>query len=54
MGRLFDRNPAARRRVRRGSAAPAYLKAFVQEMDASGFVARSIERHGEQGLSPVK
>ncbi|MEP6701814.1 MAG: transporter substrate-binding domain-containing protein [Betaproteobacteria bacterium] len=35
-------------------AAAAYLKAFVEEMNASGFVARSIERHGVQGLSAVK
>jgi len=31
-----------------------YLKAFVEEMNASGFVARSIERHGVQGLLPVR
>jgi hypothetical protein len=31
-------------------AAAAYLKAFVEEMNASGFVARSIERHGVRGL----
>jgi polar amino acid transport system substrate-binding protein len=30
-------------------AAAEYLKAFVEEMNASGFVARSIERHGEGG-----
>lgn len=35
-------------------AAAEYLKTFVQEMNASGFVARSIERHGVQGLSAVK
>jgi polar amino acid transport system substrate-binding protein len=35
-------------------AATAYLKGFVEEMNASGFVARSIERHGVQGLSAVK
>ncbi len=35
-------------------AAAAYLKAFVEEMNASGFVARSIARHGVQGLSAVK
>jgi polar amino acid transport system substrate-binding protein len=35
-------------------AAAEYLKAFVEEMNASGFVARSIERHGIQGLSAVK
>jgi polar amino acid transport system substrate-binding protein len=40
--------PRARR------AAAEYLKAFVNEMNASGFVARSIERHGVQGLSPIK
>jgi polar amino acid transport system substrate-binding protein len=36
------------------SAAAAYLKTFVEEMNASGFIARSIERHGVQGLSAVK
>jgi len=35
-------------------AAAEYLKAFVEEMNASGFVARSIERHGVMGLSAVK
>jgi len=35
-------------------AAAAYLQAFVEELNASGFVARSIERHGVQGLSAVK
>jgi len=34
-------------------AAAQYLKAFVEEMNASGFVARSIERHGVRGLSAV-
>jgi polar amino acid transport system substrate-binding protein len=38
---------------RERSAAAAYLKTFVEEMKASGFVARSIERHGVQGLSAV-
>ena len=36
------------------SAAADYLKAFVQDVNASGFVARSIERHGVKGLSAVK
>jgi polar amino acid transport system substrate-binding protein len=35
-------------------AATEYLKAFVEEMKSSGFVARSIERHGVQGLSALK
>jgi len=35
-------------------AAAEYLKRFVEEMNASGFVANSIERHHVQGLSPVK
>ncbi len=35
-------------------AAAEFLKAFVEEMNASGFIARSIERHGVKGLSPVK
>jgi polar amino acid transport system substrate-binding protein len=35
-------------------AAAEYLKAVVEEMKTSGFVARSIERHGVQGLFPVK
>lgn len=34
--------------------AAEYVKAFVEEMIASGFVARSIERHDVQGLSAVK
>jgi len=39
---------------RERSAAAAYLKAFVDDVNASGFVARSIARHGIQGLSAVK
>lgn len=35
-------------------AAAEYLKTFVEEMNVSDFVARSIERHGVQGLSAVK
>jgi polar amino acid transport system substrate-binding protein len=35
-------------------AAAAYLKAFVEEMNASGFLARSIARHGVKGLAAVK
>ena len=36
------------------SVAAAYLKVFVEDVNASGFVARSIARHGVQGLSAVK
>lgn len=36
------------------SAAAAYLKSFVEEMIASGFIARSIERNGVRGISAVK
>ncbi len=36
------------------SAGAAYLKAFVEDLNASGFIARSIERHRVQGLSAVK
>jgi polar amino acid transport system substrate-binding protein len=35
-------------------AAAEYLKVFVQEMNSSGFIARSIERHAVKGLSAVK
>lgn len=35
-------------------AAEAWLKDFVAELNASGFIARSIERNGVKGLSPVK
>jgi len=35
-------------------AAAAYLKTFVEEVNASGFVAHSIERHGVRGLSAVQ
>ena len=34
--------------------AAEYLKEFVSELNASGFVARSIQLHGVQGLSAVK
>jgi polar amino acid transport system substrate-binding protein len=36
------------------SAGAAYLKAFVEDMNASGFIARSIAQHRVQGLGPVK
>jgi len=36
------------------AAAAEYLKAFVEDLKASGFVARSIERNGVQGISAVK
>ncbi len=39
---------------RERTAAAAYLKEFVAEMNASGFIARSIERHAVKGLSAVK
>jgi len=39
---------------RQRAAAAAYLRGFVEEMIASGFVARSIERHGVRGLSPAR
>jgi polar amino acid transport system substrate-binding protein len=38
----------------RGTAGAAYLEAFVKDINASGFVARAIERHGVKGLSAVK
>jgi polar amino acid transport system substrate-binding protein len=36
------------------SAGAAYLTAFVADLNASGFVARSIARHGVRGLSAVQ
>jgi polar amino acid transport system substrate-binding protein len=36
------------------TAAAAYLAAFVAHANASGFVARSIARHGVRGLSAVE
>jgi len=35
-------------------AAAEYMKTFVEEMIASGFIARSIERHAVKGLAAVK
>jgi polar amino acid transport system substrate-binding protein len=37
----------------RGTAGAAWLEAFVKDINASGFIARSIERHGVKGLSAV-
>lgn len=37
----------------RGAAAD-YLKAFVEEIKATGFITRSIERHGINGVSTAK
>jgi polar amino acid transport system substrate-binding protein len=34
-------------------AAAAYLKLFVEDVNASGFIARSIQRHGVKGLSAI-
>jgi polar amino acid transport system substrate-binding protein len=42
----------ATQRERRVAA--VYLKTFVEAMNGSGFVARSIERHGVRGLCAVK
>ncbi len=39
---------------RQRAAGAEYLKAFVAELNASGFVARSIERHRVSGLAAVK
>ena len=36
------------------AASAAYVKAFIDEMVQSGFIARSIERHKIQGLTPIK
>ena len=35
-------------------AAASYLKAFVEDMKASGLIARSIERHRVRGLSAIR
>ena len=35
----------------RGDAAAAALRAFVEEMKASGFVAEALRRHGVAGAS---
>jgi polar amino acid transport system substrate-binding protein len=35
----------------RGEAAAVMLRAFVQEMKASGFVAQALARHNIQGAS---
>jgi polar amino acid transport system substrate-binding protein len=35
-------------------AASAYLKAFVEDMNTSGFIAQSIARHGIKGLSAIR
>jgi polar amino acid transport system substrate-binding protein len=34
-------------------AADEYLRQFVQDLNRSGFIARSIERHGVRGLSAI-
>jgi polar amino acid transport system substrate-binding protein len=39
---------------REREAAAAYVRTFVEHLNASGFVARSIERHKVEGLSAVK
>lgn len=35
-------------------AAAEFVKSFVEEMNATGFVARSIERHGIKGLAAAR
>ncbi len=37
--------------IGRDPAAVAYLKSFVEEMKATGFVARALQQHGIQGAS---
>ena len=39
---------------RERNAGAEYLKVFVEDLNASGFIARSIAKHGVQGLSAVK
>lgn len=39
---------------RERSSAAAYLATVVAELNTSGFIARSIERHGVQGLSAIR
>jgi polar amino acid transport system substrate-binding protein len=34
--------------------AAAYVKAFVEEMNATGFIARSIAQHGVRGLAAIR
>ena len=36
------------------TAAAEYLKAFVEDMNKTGFIAKSIERHQVKGLSPAQ
>jgi polar amino acid transport system substrate-binding protein len=40
-------------RAGRTGAGADYLKAFVEEMVATGFIARSIEKHGVKGLAAI-
>jgi polar amino acid transport system substrate-binding protein len=40
--------------ARERTALANYLNEFVRDVNASGFIARSIERHGVQGLSAIK
>jgi polar amino acid transport system substrate-binding protein len=37
----------------RDAAGAAYLDAFVREINAAGFIAQSIARHGVRGLAPL-
>ena len=41
------------RGTRRTGAGADYLKAFIDEMVASGFIARSIEKNGVKGLAAI-
>ena len=39
---------------RNRTAAAEYIKTFIEEMNASGFIARSIQRNGVKGLAAIK
>ena len=50
-GRFMEIRQAMGTPKSRGEAAADYLRAYVEEMKASGFVAESMKRHGIQGAT---
>ena len=53
-GKFMTVNHGFSTSVTRSQAAKDYLKTLAEDLKASGFVARSIERHHVQGLTAVK
>jgi hypothetical protein len=50
----FEQGSATQFTTRGVGATDAYLQNFVKELIASGFIAKSIEKHQIKGLTAIK